>query len=730
MLGPPKTAFASATRGLNKSIDATDKLPSKPNDDEPRNDRFNFRDKLFRDKDFADRDRDTTDRRDTRDTRASLVNGRKPVRDDKEDWSGARPRRTFGQEEGDRRLRRGGESDRWDRGDAKDQHREQHREQQDAGAERNHRDTREQGRFPPRRDPQGRGRNENWFREGDGQDHGGEGAEEKTPVRHREWRRGFQNQERDRDWNRPAKHEQDPEWMDSSDRSHDARESHTQEDFQRWKERMKAGANQASEESKKENRQPKEEEKPADTQRVDAELFSRPDPTFQLDAGIDNFFGLWSERKANHDATPDSNASGGAIVETPTSARPAKASRFAGIFNAPVNDVKAFEAPQAQPPRPVSTDADQEGFQRILQMLGGNKSRNATPQAQTPVHARPPPLQMSEAEYHMPQQSTMSPMQEGPGRPDFQPYVENSGAREQNQGIENLLAHKTAKENRDTAFLLRLMQQSKISGQTPTEPQPPHLPSPGGHNIPAMHARVQGMPKTAGYMDSMATNLYQPEHHDPREHLRRRATGGGGGGGGAPGYFDELYHNPAPNHAPANPPGLQARPQVPGQVPLGLQRPPGLEQVAHSGWPNQQVQQGGVNHPMAPPGLPTPHNRNMNPNFQSGPPVGVPLPNERPAFQRGMSGSGQGGFGPPPGIMPPPGYMNMNAPPPSAFPPMPHGSNGMMGMPHGNPNHYGAPQPTQYRDVLDMLTQATSGPNDGGMAGRNGMGMMGPGGYR
>ena len=714
VLGPPKTAFASATRGFNKSIDATDKLSSRNNDDEPRNDRFNFRDKFFRDKEFGDRDRDS----DRRDTRGALANGRRPGRDDREDWSSGRSRRTFGQEDGDRRIRRGGDSDRWDRGDPKD-----HRDQQESGNERNPRDSREQGRYPPRRDGQGRGRHDNWFRDGDGQD-AGEGTEEKTPVRHREWRRGFHNQ--DREWNRPSKHEQDPEWMDSSDRSHEPRESHTQEDFQRWKERMKAGANQAAEDAKKEthSEEPKEEEKPADAKRVDGELFSRPDPTFQLDAGIDNFFGLWSDRKPNNDATPESNASGGAVKDAPTG-RPAKASRFAGIFNAPANDVKAVEPAQAQPPRPVSTDADQEGFQRILQLLGGNKSRNATPRAHTPVQHRPPPLQINEAEYQMPQQSTMSPMREGPGRPDFQHSAEN-GVREQNQGLENLLAQKT-KENRDTAFLLRLMQQSKISAQTPTEPQPPHLPSPGGHNMPAMHARVQGMPKTHGYMDSAATNLYQPEPNDPREHLRRRATGGAG-------YFDEVYQNPTPaNQTPANPPGLQARSQVPGQLPLGLQRPPGLEQVIPSGWQNQQLQQGGGNHPMAPPGLPTPHNRNMNPNFPSGPPMGVPLPNERPTFQRGMSSSGPGGFGPPPGIMPPPGYMNMNAPPPSAFPPMPHGADPMMGLPHGAPNHYGAPQPAQHpqaRQLLDMFTQAGGGPNDGGMGGRNGMGMMGPGGFR
>lgn len=172
---------------------------------------------------------------------------------------------------------------------------------------------------------------------------------------------------------------------------------------------------------------------------------------------------------------------------------------------------------------------------------------------------------------------------------------------------------------------------------------------------------------------------------------------------------------------------------------MGLQRPPGLEQVMAPGLSNQQIQQGNPNHPAAPPGLANPQNRNPNPNFPPGPPMpisaGASLPNDRQAaFQRGAGNNGPGGFGPPPGIAPPPGYMNMNAPPQSPFPPMPHGGpEGMMGMPHGNPTPYGGPhqqgQNHQTRQLLDGFSQPGGAPNDGTM-GRNGMGMMGPGGYR
>jgi hypothetical protein len=525
--------------------------------------------------------------------------------------------------------------------------------------------------------------------------------------------------------------------MDSSDRP-EARESHTQEDFQRWKERMKAGSGQAADD--KRDAPPEDtraEEKVTEVKRADGEMFSRLDSTFQVDAGMDSFFGLWSERKPVQEAQPEVRPSENVVVpDQPSStSRPTKSSRFAGIFNVQ-SDGRVTESAQPESAaRPASTDADQEGFQRILQMLGGNKSRNATPHTEPPVQSRPapPPQDNSQPEFSHRQAHTMPPAREPPVHQDYSPYTENV-AHEHSPSLENL-AQKASKEgaahNRDAEFLLRLMQQSRISQPAPN-PHPPHLPSHAAPSMPEMHPRPQGMPKIPGYADQMITNPYRPESNDPREQLRRRTTAGGG-------YFDELgYHGPpAASMTPNNLPGM--RPQPPVQPPMNLQRPPGLEQVVSPGWPNQQPPQAASNHPMAPPpGLSNPHNRNMNPNFPSGPPMplstGMPLPNDRqPQFQRGVASAGPTGFGPPPGIMPPPGYMNMNVPPPPVFPPMPQGPEGMIGMPHGAQNQYGSPQPVphhQSRHLLDMFAHPGAGPNDGGMGGRNGMGMMGPGGYR
>jgi hypothetical protein len=59
----------------------------------------------------------------------------------------------------------------------------------------------------------------------------------------------------------------------------------------------------------------------------------------------------------------------------------------------------------------------------------------------------------------------------------------------------------------------------------------------------------------------------------------------------------------------------------------------------------------------------------------------------------------------------------------------------MMGIPHGNPAHYGGSPlqgpPLPSRQLLDMFGQVSGGgPGDGSVGGRNGAGMMGPGPYR
>ncbi|OAL72768.1 hypothetical protein A7D00_2541 [Trichophyton violaceum] len=735
ILGPPKTSFSSSTRGFGKFSDP-DRYNSlkSPDGDGTKSDRFPHRDKFLKDKDSGDRDRDL----DKRDSKSHITNGRRSGRDDKDDW-GTRSRRTFGQEETvDRRVKR--EGDRWDSREFRE-----HRDQQEAGNERGHRG--EQGKYPNRRDVQGKSRHDHpsWFRDGDSQENA-EQEDDKTPIRNREWRRGVQGQDRDRDrdrdWNRSTKHEQDPEWMDSSNKS-DHKEAHTQEDFQRWKERMKSGGAPPSDETKKKAPEASSsvETKPTEIKRTDGEIFSSLEPAYKADVGFDDFFGPWGGSKSTQDPGYGNVAAGSATKE-PQAAKPAKSSRFAGFFNSPTEAIpKEAEATVSQP-RPVSTDADQEGFQRILQLLGGNKSRNSTPQAEEMMRPKPTPPQQIQQEFsHIPA-PTASPHHDVMNRQPYMGYSEPH--REQTaHGLEQLIAQKAPKESQPSPFdsnlLLRLMQQAKIGqshqGQMPAQTQ---LQNPGAQNMPDIQPRNHEIPKQKSplfFDDPAIANMQRPDPNDPRSQLRRRATGG------PPGYYDEMqFQGPSSgSHTPANPPGLRTT-QSAVQPSMNIQRPPGLEQVTPpGGWPNpQQLQQGPSAQFIGRPGMPNPPpNRNLN---QSYPPVqqmpmpgGIPPLNDRQAFQRGPGAAGPSNFGPPPGIVPPPGYMAMNPPPPLAFPPMPHNPEGMMGLSHGHPAHFGAgPQPgvgghqPSSRQLLEMFTGHGGGPGDGGMGNRNGSGMMGP----
>lgn len=696
ILGPPKTAFASSRMASKGSIDATERS-SKPFDpDEPKNDRFgNFRGKILNDKDAGDRD---FDRRDSRPGAFGFRRG-----DNKEDWKDGRPRRTFGPDEQDRKPRRNGEFDRWEGKDNRDPR----------DPERGPKD--KDGRFMLRRDGQpGRARFEgSWFRD-DNAHNGPDAEEEKPSYRTREWRRDRHGA--DRDWTRGSKFEQEPEWLDATE-PEEPRRVHTQEDFERWKERMKAGSAQAHGGDRKE---PPVENVTVTTQKVeqrptDGEIFS---PAVQSDVTMERFFGLLGDKKP----APAPAMGSPSPMESPTrekaaaAAKPMKSSRFAGLFSPPPENHPKDPEPLAglgvkstPSPNTASSDADQEGFQRILQMLGGSKSRNGTPHNE---HAQPPHPSMLQAE------QARAPM---PG-PSKAPRPESMGMHEpfpgRNAGPgaqENPLSEDFDKDDPQAgrAQLLRLMQQVQINPMRnagPNHGQPPSAgPAPGMMNMPPdvlpRPPGIQSPQKGAEFLDDPAiANMQRPEGRRPPM-----------------GFFDE---GPFPPNAqiPLTPGGSRI-PQ--GQnPPMGIPRPPGFEHMPPPpGWPGHQLppQQAGAPGPLPPPpGIPA---RGINPQFLPNmmPMHGnMPPLNERQQFPRGPGGNGAAAFGPPPGMMPPPpGYMNMNGPPsglpPEAFMGLGHGGQGPMG---GHPGPQ-APPPSS-RQLLEMFGQGNG----------EGRGMPGPGQYR
>ncbi|KAB8204259.1 hypothetical protein BDV34DRAFT_226644 [Aspergillus parasiticus] len=704
ILGPPKTAFASASRIPGKgSIDATERPSRQPDSDDFKNDRLNFRGKFFKDREASD---SNFDRRDGKSDPFT------PRRGDRDDWNAGRPRRTFGQDEQERKPRRNGEFDRWE---SRDINRD--RDQQTPNHERGGKD--KDSRFFPRRDGQpARARHEgSWFRE-DGNQDGPDAEEEKTPIRSRDWRRDRHGA--DRDWTRGAKFEQDPEWLDSNDKE-EPRRVHTQEDFERWKERMKAGSSQAPVEEKKEtpvDSTPAHAQKP-EPRPTDGEIFSSSGTPFQSDTAMERFFGLLGDSKSPQEIATSSPLEAPVVSQaTPKKenipGKPFKSSRFAGLFSpppgSPAKETDSQLGNKSPTVQPSTTDADQEGFQRILQMLGGSKSRNATPHNDTAQANRPPSLPQAESV----QSAISSPSHEQIKRPDPM-LMQESSMRSAPPAMDP--------QAREREHLLRLMQQVRV---TPVTNQ-----APGNHGQPQSAGTVSGMmnmpemlppppglasaPKAPNFIDDPAIANMQRAEPDQ---LRRRPANGP-----PMGYFEDMPF-PQGGQVPITPGGSRA-PQGQGLPGMGVQRPPGFEHLPPPGWAGHQLppQQGGGPGPLAPPpGIPTP-TRGVNPNFMANmmPMHGnVPPLGERQPFPRGAGGNGSAGFPPPPGMMPPPGYMN--GPPPSGFPPMPPNAEALMGLGHGgqgpfdgNPGPQGPPHSS--RHLLDMFGQVGAGDARGGMLG-------------
>ncbi|KAJ5107275.1 hypothetical protein N7456_003950 [Penicillium angulare] len=704
ILGPPKTAFASSRIGGKGSFDLTDR-PARPADSDEKNDRFNFRDRFFKDKEATERDFD----------RRAAKPGLNGQRGDREDWNAGRPRRTFGPEDQDRKPRRNGEFDRW----------ENRENPRDSNAERGLRD--KEGRFVKKDGTPGRSKYEaSWFRD----EHGNDAADpddDKSALRNREWRRDRHGA--DRDWQRGAKIEQEPEWLDSHDHD-EPRRAHTQEDFERWKERMKAGSGAAQQAPAYEQKS----EAPAEsniashipeTRPTDGEIFSHSGTPFMGDNSMERFFGMLGDTKPTpQEVSPPAPVEPAPKKEVP-SGKGGKSSRFAGLFSPlPDSPVRAPEpqpahvphvpthVPAAAPPppvpqsggTPVNHEADQEGFQRILQMLGGGggaggRSHNGTPsQIESPHQSRTSSMMM-QAEQPRAAGNMSSPA--------FSRHEFTSPPAQ-----ESPMAQFAGKDphSRDREHLLRLMQQVRVgppsSGNHAQSPNAGPPPPPG--LMPEMMTRPPpglGGQQTPSFLDDPAiANMQRPDS----EQLRRRAPNG------PPpmGYFDDVPF-PQGNQGPMTPGGSR-QPQGPNQPPI-LQRPPGLEHLPPPGWNGQPPPQhaNGPSPMGPPPGIPAP-GRGMNPGFPPGMmpmPGNVPPINERQGFPRG----------PPPGMMPPPGYMG-GPPPPPGFPPM-HSPEAMMGLGPGSQGPFGpgnpGPQgpPPSSRHLLEMFGQSTGGDIRGGMVG-------------
>ncbi|KAI9745705.1 MAG: hypothetical protein M1818_001241 [Claussenomyces sp. TS43310] len=686
ILGPPKTSFASANplRNAARSFDLTEKPPL-PRDPDSR-DRFNFR-------------RGQEVENDRRDMRNTMRAKRSEGEQDGEGWSTVKPRKSFGTESAERFTgRMGGDRHREDR-------RFRDREDRDRPARgfdtfsRDKEPDPEQDGFA-RRNGLGRGRNEpSWFKDnqdvpstpGDRKSNG-----DKFADRSRGWRekdksekldrdkgddRGVDRKDRghergmergDRRWDRDARQERDPEWMDEP--ADERKQAHTQEDFQKWKERMKASNGNTSAEE--------------DVPRVDIPdvagqnvFFGLEKPKAEIpltpllmDTGPDKFFGMWAAKQdIGTESVITSKKEGKSQVNTG-----GRASRFTSFFTTPQEDSQRRQTEPIPPVPKLPTQEntrEKEEFQKLLQKLQSQSFGLSSPStsANPALQATPLSLQEKSLNGSIATQESLQqyrPERQEPSRSSnrgSQQHLQDLLNQRQSAGSsassrpeqvlqdlvnqrQNALSQASSRTdpppNRNAEFLMGLMQNARAAPEPLRSEQ-----------------LMMRMPAAPQQPDRQMQQLADREQELQREQRERSASQRLRRPEAPPGFYDDgaFQRGPQPQH------DSNARAAQPTQI---LQRPPpGLDQQPPPGW--------AANNSQLPPPMAQQRHIPPPPGLAGGPARGMPI--HQGMFPPGFPGMGSfpppdGMVGaprnippPPPGfMMPPPGFMG--GPPVGAFP--------------------------------------------------------------
>ncbi|EHK99611.1 hypothetical protein GLAREA_05082 [Glarea lozoyensis ATCC 20868] len=732
ILGPPKTAFMSATslRNAGKAFDSGERTPGRELDTR---DRFSFRSNRIAE---GENDR-------PRDGRNNNLRVKRNEGDqDSDGWSTVKPRKSFGNEGAERFNGRMGLSDNRPKEDRRFKDRED-RDVKDRPARgfdnySREKENEDQDR-DSRRNGTGRGRNEpSWFKDnndGPPTPNNRNSNGDRFMDRSRGWRekeredrddrvvdkydrgdrreRGDRGDRGDRRWDRDRdqRQEREPEWL--AEPEEEKQQAHTQEDFQKWKDQM-AGKDKAA-------------KTPAAETPLSAEAgggffgFDKPqkvETPLAMDTGPDKFFGKWASpnQDGNTDSGIESRKEGMAKANTT-----GKASRFTSFFTPQEETQRRQTEPQPPPPMPMPPQGGVEAlfqnapisqaekaketlaFQQLLSKLQRttvNGPTGSTPPISLAQQPKPPAVEKQQPISHS------IPVTHGTPEP-FQQYRHDEGrqpARNSQQALQDLLAQRQAtnsqptsrpdqmlqelvgqrqnalsqssvrqdqqpSRNNNTEFLMGLMQSAKAAPD-PQRTEQLLLRMPPGQKSSADRDRhIQ--------QQLMEQELQREAAH--REAAQRERASAQRQARPPPGFYDDasFQRGPPPQHErqPNNlqPTQILQRPPPPG-LDLGWERPAQLQ-------PQHRVAQ---NIP-PPPGLQNGPNRAMPMPQQMFPP-GFPMANFPPEMP-----------GPPRNIQmqPPPGFFN--APPPGFMPPGMSGFQGPEGMAFGPPFDGRGPPPGGYR---------------------------------
>ncbi|GAB7362714.1 hypothetical protein MBLNU230_g3020t1 [Neophaeotheca triangularis] len=530
-----------------------------------------------------------------------------------------------------------------------------------------------------------------------------------------------EKEKRETGWDRGTRVEKEPEWMDAPAVPSKETEindpgfmSHSHEEFQRWKEQMKASKSGSI------------EEKPAQTPEPPTPVREtappKPSTPLVLEGLNSQPFGGWGEGRRAEDAPPG--------LPTPKAATgKGKASRFGGFFaqQAPK------EEPQPEPQQPETniqqaanamangSSEDKEGFQRILQMLGGaNISKpTAPPGSAAPAipsdPASPAPKSAAngsrkQSRFFGGDQKPMSPQQQRSPKGAPFPFQNLEGSRKDGPAMEEPRA---LLESRFPPMMQDQQRSSTVTSadmfsppsssnheQRPSSSRfPEHLQSPPSRGAATPEMSIQDLiaqqnrrppqvDKNGDFLLSLLNSKQskpQPQRpppedfqlwrdHPPETHAPQpRAPP-------PPGFFDDqLLRNEMPrqdsqsmmgNQMPQRRTSQRAAPQSgppPGFFDENLflqqqQQQQQQQQRRSSNFPDQQQQQ----LPRTLPGQNPSANRRMSahPGQQQGqPPLPPPPPGMHPQFLTSESNTGnfpQAPLPPPPGFNPhmrhPPGF--------------------------------------------------------------------------
>lgn len=381
-----------------------------------------------------------------------------------------------------------------------------------------------------------------------------------TMRQSRDWR---DKPKEPRSWERAPKQELEPEWMDEPD-SEEQKQTYTQDDFEQWKAKMKAGS--AGKQFSTDTGGSEPTSPPSDANSKSART-SRP---LVLSSGFDDFLSLGGQ--PNKEQAHAQNKEGLQQNEA-TGPKPSRASKFSSLFN-PAPTVTGPPEPSTlvSPPINDTSAEDKAGFARILSLLGQQQQPQADNRA-----------------------SVIPKLSEKPANPVHSPSTS------ENQRGFDFLNQKSPPAaplpSKDSEFLLNLMQKPRALQEMPQAFSENRRPYDGPGNLPFSKLGISsseqkepfaGVTHGASHTEMPYEDMKARDSSTPYAKTERRPPPG----------LPDMGRNT----------NIQRPIQSPG-FPQGISRPPGLENYsagfppAVSRGPPPGFQQAAYRGGMPPPGL-------------------------------------------------------------------------------------------------------------------------------